>query len=97
MSRDVAILCSPEKTASQAPAEIFDNVLQSLGEETFEENIVAAGLRADVKASAGSLRRGAIVSAELQRQVRRARWRTCADAMVYSFLGGDFPSLFTVR
>jgi len=43
MSKDVKILCLPEKTVSRAPSQILSDVLQSLGEYQSKDEMMAMG------------------------------------------------------
>ena len=43
MSKDVTILCLPEKTVSPVPGQILSNVLQSLGEYQSKDELMAMG------------------------------------------------------
>jgi hypothetical protein len=43
MSKNVTMLCLPEKTVSRAPSQILSDVLQSLGEYQSKDEMTAMG------------------------------------------------------
>jgi hypothetical protein len=43
MSKDVTILCLPEKTVSPVPSQVLSNILRSLGEYQSKDELMAMG------------------------------------------------------